>query len=267
MREKQAPAQGQRGRPSPSPRRPPGIAPTTAQQRAEGLAGKTTFLAHNPLFCDLDASELGELDRITNVIACQPGQMLYRPGEKSSMLFLLKSGRVQLYHLSADGRKLIIAMLEPDACFGGIPLTGDDQHQSFAEAVEDSLVYMMHRADVEQLLAQKPGAMRALLQIVGQRCTQLETRLVDTTFKSTTARLATLLLQLARSNQALQPGESAELVVVGFSQGELADRLGVYRETVALALRELKEGSIIELGRKYITICRPALLQELAGGQ
>ena len=267
MREKQAQAQGQRGRSSPSPGRPQGIAPTTAQQRAEGIAGKMAFLAHSPLFCDFDATEIGELDRITNVIACQPGQILHRPGEKGSMLFLLKSGRVQLYHLSADGRKLIIAMLEPDAYFGGMPLTGSDLHQSFAEAVEDSLVYMMHRADVEQLLAQKPGAMRTLLQIIGQRCTQLETRLADTTFKSTTARLATLLLQLARPDQTPRPNESAELVVAGFSQGELADRLGVYRETVALALRELKEGGIIELGRKYISICRPAQLQELAVGQ
>ena len=262
MRDRQAQAQGHRV--------------STAQQRAEGIAGKAAFLTQSELFRSLDTTEIGELDRITNVIACLPRRILYRPGEHSSMFFLLKSGRVQIYHLSTDGRKLIMAMLEPGAYFGGIPLTGYNLHQSFAETVEDSLVYGMNKSDVEHLLAHRPEAMIALLQIVGQRCTQLETRLVDTTFKGTTARLATLLLQLARPEvQPLhslhslhsRPHESVEQVVAGFSQGELADRLGVYRETVALALRELKESGAIELGRKHITICRPGLLQELAAGQ
>lgn len=250
MREKQAATQGQRF--------------STAQQRAEGIAGKAAFLGQSALFGSLDAVEIGELDRMTNVMTCQPGQILYRPGERSTLCFLLKSGSVQLYHLSADGRKLIMATIEPGACFGELPLTGSTLHQSFAEVVEDALVYAMNRGEVEHLLADKPAALRTLLQWSGQRGTQLEGQLVDTTFKGTNARLATLLLQLARSEQTLG---GTELVVAGFSQGELADRLGVYRETVALALRELKECGAIELGRKHITICRPALLQEQASGQ
>ncbi len=248
MREKQAQTQGQRF--------------STAQQRAESIAGKAAFLGQSPLFSSLDTVEIGELDRITKVMTCAPGRILYRPGEHCTQLFLLKSGRVQLYHLSADGRKLIMATIEPGTCFGEMPLTGNNLHQNFAEAVEDALVYVMNRSDVERMLAHKPAALLTLLQLAGQRGAQLETQLVDTTFKSTNARLATLLLQLARSEQV-----NGELVVVGFSQGELADRLGVYRETVALALRELKECGAIELGRKHITICRPQLLQEQAAGQ
>src|SRR5579885_3610654 len=216
MREKQA-TQGQRL--------------STAQQRAEGIAGKAAFLGQSALFGSLEAAEIGELERMTNVMTCQPGQILYRPGERSTLFFLLKSGSVQLYHLSADGRKLIMATIGPGACFGELPLTGNNLHQSFAEAVEDALVYTMNRSEVEHFLADKPAA---------------------------------LLVRLARSEQA---SGGTELVVSGFSQGELADRLGVYRETVALALRELKESGAIELGRKHITICRPTLLQEQAAGQ
>ncbi|HLI06803.1 MAG TPA: Crp/Fnr family transcriptional regulator [Ktedonobacteraceae bacterium] len=250
MREKQAQTQGQRF--------------STAQQRAESIAGKAAFLGQSPLFGSLEAAEIGELDRVTSVLTCEQGRILYRPGERSTQFFLLKSGRVQLYHLSTDGRKLIMATIEPGSCFGELPLTGSELYQSFAEAIEDALVYVMNRGDVEHLLAQKPAALLTLLQMAGQRSTQLELQLVDTTFKSTNARLATLLLQLARSEQA---SGDAELVVSGFSQGELADRLGVYRETVALALRELKECGAIELGRKHITLCRPELLQEQAAGQ
>ncbi|GER86781.1 hypothetical protein KDW_09430 [Dictyobacter vulcani] len=48
------------------------------------------------------------------------------------------------------------------------------------------------------------------------------------------------------------------------SHEELADRLGVYRETVSTALRELKEAHAIQIGRKHIVIRQPGLLQQLA---
>jgi CRP-like cAMP-binding protein len=54
------------------------------------------------------------------------------------------------------------------------------------------------------------------------------------------------------------------LVVEGLSHEELAERLGVYRETVSAALRELKDAGIITSGRKHITISQPARLREIA---
>ncbi len=90
-----------------------------------------------------------------------------------------------------------------------------------------------------------------------QRFTQLEAQLIDTTFRSTSARLATLLLQLAHTQDDV-------LVVEGFSHEELAERLGVYRETVSAVLRELKDAGTITSSRKHITISQPARLKEIA---
>lgn len=221
---------------------------------------KTIFLAHTSIFHDLSPEEISELDRITTAITCQPGRIFYRPGETGSVLFLLRSGNVQLYHLSTDGRKLITETLEPGACFGVMPLIGQGTHNSFAEAVTEARVYVINKHDLESLLQHRPAITCALLQIVGQRLARLETQLTDATFKSTPARLATLLLQLA---QPLANDPKA-LVVEGLSHEELADRLGVYRETVSTALRELKDCSAIELGRKHISISNPTLLTELA---
>jgi len=133
-------------------------------------------------------------------------------------------------------------------------------HSGFAEAVEESLIGVMSRHDVEHVLARKPSVALALLKVVGARLAQIEAQLIDATFKSTSARLATLLLQLARSPE----GKGERLVVDGLSHEELAERLGVYRETVSTALRELREAGAIELGRKHITISEPALLADLA---
>lgn len=231
------------------------------QRVTPAAEGKASFLAQSDIFRHLNATEISELDRITNVITCLPGRVFYRPGETGSVLFLLKTGRVQLYHLSTDGRKLITATLETGACFGEMPLIGQGMHNSFAEAVEDSRICVMSKSDVEHLLIRKPTVALALLQVVGQRLVQLEAQLIDTTFKGTQARLAMLLLQLARPHGK---NGTEETVVQGLSHEELAERLGVSRETVSVALRNLKESGAIELGRKHITIYDPILLKDLA---
>jgi CRP-like cAMP-binding protein len=224
---------------------------------------KASFLAQNDIFRHLSADEIQELDRLTTVIACPAGRVFYRPGETGHVLFLLKEGRVQLYHLSTDGRKLITATLETGACFGEMPLIGQGMYNSFAEAVEDSRICVMSKHDVEHLLSHKPAVTLALLQIVGQRLVQLETQLINATFMSSQARLAALLLQLAQPAQHTSRVQPL-LVVAGLSQEELAERLGVYRETVNGALRELREAGAIVLGRKHITITNAAYLEEIA---
>ena len=221
---------------------------------------KISFLAQNTIFRDLNAEEINELDRMITTITCLPGRVLYRPGEAGSALFLLKSGGVQLYHLSTDGRKLITETLQPGAWFGVMPLIGQGIHNSFAEASIESRIYVINKHDMVNLLMHKPAVTYGLLQVFGQRLARMEAQLTDAAFKSTPARLATLLLQLALP----QSNGTKACVVEGLSHEELADRLGVYRETVSTALRELKDAGAIELGRKHITISDPELLAALA---
>ncbi|MBV9230225.1 MAG: Crp/Fnr family transcriptional regulator [Chloroflexi bacterium] len=231
-----------------------------AATSANNSESKASFLAQSDIFQHLDPGEISELERSITVITYPPGRVFYRPGEAGISFFLLKTGHVQIYHLSTDGRKLITATLGPGACFGELPLIGQSIHNSFAEAIEDARIYVMSKHDAERLLTHKPAVALALLRVVGQRLAQLETQLIDTTFKGTSARLAMLLLQLA----TLQGNSRETLVVDGLSHEELADRLGVYRETVSTVLRELKETGAIELGRKHITISNPSLLADLA---
>ncbi len=224
---------------------------------ARTLRQEEGFLARSDIFKQLHTAELSELEHITTMTTCPPGRILYRPGDTGTTLFLLNMGSVQLYHLSTDGRKLITATLSVGAYFGALPLTGQHTQTSFAEAIESSQIGVIPGHDLEHLLTRRPMITLTLLKMLGQRLVQCEAQLVDTAFKSTSARLAALLLQLAR-----QQGNRS--VVEGLSHEELAERLGVYRETVSTALREMKDAGAITLGRKHITISQLTLLKELA---
>ncbi|MHB8599688.1 MAG: Crp/Fnr family transcriptional regulator [Ktedonobacteraceae bacterium] len=233
------------------------------EERAIAISDKASFLAQSDLFRHLTMAEVSTLEHTVNVITCAAGRILYRPGETGSALFLLKSGRVQLYHLSTDGRKLITATLAVGACFGEIPLIGQCPQNSFAETIEPASLCVISRNDVEQLLDRYPTIARSLLHIAGQHFVQLENQLINATFRDSHARVATLLLQLAHSTQK-HGTDSDTITITGFSHEELAERLGVYRETVTIALRELKDAGAIELGRKHITIRNLTILEQLA---
>jgi CRP/FNR family transcriptional regulator, cyclic AMP receptor protein len=221
---------------------------------------KGAFFAQHELFRLLPSQELDLVERSITRLTCPPGRILYRPGEAGSALFFIETGRVQLYHLSTDGRKLITANLTAGDCFGELPLLSHVSHRSFAEVVEESGIYALPRSDIEHLFQEHSPLTLALLRLISQRFLQLETQLTDTAFKSTGARLAALLLELAHANDKT----SARLEVTGLSHEELAERLGVYRETVSTALRDLKRAGAITLGRKKITLTEPERLATIA---
>jgi CRP/FNR family transcriptional regulator, cyclic AMP receptor protein len=148
------------------------------------------------------------------------------------------------------GRKLVIARLEPICFFGEMSCVGQGMYNTFAEATEDSLICTMSRHDVERLLLAKPKVAVRILEAIGQRLVSAEQQLEEMAFKGLIPRLASLLLR------ASEGGE-----VKGLSHQDLADQLGVYRETVTNALNELKTAGIIDLGRKRITIVDRARLE------
>jgi CRP-like cAMP-binding protein len=214
---------------------------------------KISYLQSSELFRDLNAAEMAELDRVTAMTTCESRRIFYTPGETGEVLFVLKKGRVQLYRLSPDGKKLVLASLDADAVFGEMALVGQGMHNAFAEAVEPCTLCVMTRRDVEWLITRFPPVGLRLLEILGRRLTQVEARLEGFAFKTIPARLAGLLLQLQRAN-----------FVEGYTHQDFAEMLGTYRETTTQTLNEFKTQGLIELHRKRIEIRNVARLRALA---
>ena len=194
-----------------------------------------------------------ELERMLVLTAYKRGETLYEPSERREVFFLLKTGRVELYRLSSEGRKLVIASIGPGTFFGEMALVGQGMYDAFAEAVEDSTACVMTRSDVEHLLLAKPKVALRFLEGVGQRLRDSEARLEEIAFKNARSRVASLLLQLRQGKDA-----------VNLSHQDLADRLGFYRETVTNALDQFKADGLIEIGRRKITIIKSDELEHIA---
>ena len=206
------------------------------------------------LFQGMTAEELREVERVTSTRTFPRGAVLYTPGETGEALFLLREGAVQIYRMSPEGRKLVIAQLLPHSFFGEMTCIGQGMYDTFAEVTEDSTIVTMNCEVLNRLLINKPEIARRILEAFGRRVLEAERQLEDTVFKGIPARVAALLLRESEGDE-----------VDGLTHQDIAERLGVYRETATNALNELKSAGLIRLGRKHVTILDRTRLAQLAG--
>ncbi len=131
-------------------------------------------------------------------------------------------------------------------------------HNAFAEAVEDCLLCVMSRHDVERLILGKPNVALRIMNVMADRLNKAESQLEDMAFKSIPTRLALLLLRL-RDDE----GDS----ICGYTHQDLAEAIGTYRETATQTLNEFKADNLIEIGRKRIDILDPVGLETVANAE
>jgi len=119
-------------------------------------------------------------------------------------------------------------------------------HNTYAQAVDDCVIYVMSRTDMERLFRTKPKVALRFIEAMGQRLREAETRLEEVTFKSIPSRLAILLLRLSKDQGVSR--------VTGYTHQDLGEMLGTYRETTTQTLNEFKNQGWISIGLKKIEI-------------
>ncbi len=233
------------------------------------VARMTAFDKHGSLrevdiFRDLTPAEIEALGQRAPMREIGAGTQIYAPDQPTEVLFILKSGRVRLYHLSVDGKALTTAILEAGTIFGEMALLGQELYGSYAEALTPCVLCLMSREDVQTLLLSDPRIAARIAEFLGRRLIDAERRLSDFAFKRLPERLAALLLEHASDRRAWL-GRSPHLEV-RYTHSELAEMTGTYRETVTKILNEFQQSQLIRLHRGRIVVLDPAGLQQISAG-
>ena len=213
---------------------------------------KLTLISKLDIFRDLSDEEVEQVEAMVRMIDCKAGHVFFSPDEKVEVLYMLKKGKVQIYTINQDGRRLIIDTLGPGTFFGEMSLTAQSMQESFAEAIEDSLICVLGRSDIEALIMYKPIVAIRLLDIVSQRLRLTRLRFEETVLQSATIRVCSTLLRLSQDS-----------LIIRITHQELADTTGLFRETVTTILDELQLSGILELSRKKISIKDRSELQRI----
>ncbi|MFD7279477.1 Crp/Fnr family transcriptional regulator [Streptomyces sp. NPDC059862] len=229
-------------------------------------AERTWCLAEVDIFCDLSEQEMEAIATAAPMKTYNAGEILYSPAQPSEVLFILKRGRVRIFRVSADGRALTTAIISPGTIFGEMVLLGQHMYGNYAEALDDSVVCVMSRADVHRLLLTDARIAARITAILGRRLADLEQRLSDSVFKTVAQRVATTLTTLTTAQPPASPlrpvGRHPQIAL---THEQLAALAGTSRETCTKVLRDYAERGLLRLGRGRITVLDTERLKDAAG--
>jgi excisionase family DNA binding protein len=190
------------------------------------------------------------------------GTPIFWPGEPARHLFFLATGLVKLTDVSLTGDEMIIRLYQPGAIFG---------ERCFVQGMQQYRATALEQSDVLQitarsLLEQVRRRSDTLLELLGE----LSERLATTDGEFQTFVSETVVVRLGAKLLALAPISQTATdwldLPHGFRHEELAQMLGVQRETVTRALANLRKlGLVATAARGHIRIHRADMHRFLTG--
>lgn len=211
-----------------------------------GSSEPTTFLRSIPASAVADLRARGREQRY------RVGQTLLREGEAPSFVAVILDGTVKIAAIGADGADSLLAMRGPGSIIGEFAAIDRTVRSATVTAIRPVRALLVPCAAFESFLSEQPAAALALLRLVVARLRDSDRLRVEFGTLEVQARLARRLLELASDHGELDGGGAA--MVVDVTQDDLAGIVGASRQSIARALRELREAGIIATGRRNITI-------------
>lgn len=210
------------------------------------------------IFASLTLEQKTEIESHIRYMVYPAGRIIHTPHDKKHQLFLLKSGRVQIYTLSPEERILRLFVLEPVTIFGEI--TNNEQWNNFAKAMTRCLIGTIERDIARSIFQTYPPVALRFMEVMGKRLREMENKLVDMAFKSVPQRLANVFLNLAISSNTAPDTPPS---ITRYTHQQLAEMIGTYRETVTKTIGEFREAGLIRVEEDGIYLTNLEKLRQL----
>lgn len=196
------------------------------------------------LFATLPDGEIRELGDFSEIEYFRQGEVIYRPGDRSDRVFIIKSGNVKLYNTSDEGKEIILSLLGPGEIFGELAVAGEQRRHEHAKVVEDAFAFTVRRDRFEAFLNEHPDLALRITGVIGERQRRIEGRVLDLLSKDVRTRLAHTLAELAEDYG--EPTDDGIRIPIRLTQTELAQIVGSARETTSTVFNDFRREGLVD---------------------
>jgi CRP-like cAMP-binding protein len=190
--------------------------------------------------------------------------VIYRYGDTTDRVYLLKSGRVRLMRVGKNGTRSVVSILRPGEIFGEVFRPEGTTIEEMAVASGEAEVWSIEGRDFRAQLEARPALALDVVRAYAERVRALRKRVLGLTFKEVPARLADTLFILVEAHGERCP-HGGETDLRGITQQDLADLVGASRSFVSTLINEMKrEGVLGNVGR-ILCVRDQKALRKIAG--
>jgi CRP/FNR family transcriptional regulator, cyclic AMP receptor protein len=186
--------------------------------------------------------------RHAKVVRVSRGQTLLARGERSSRVYIVLEGTLQVVLYSPSGRQVSLRELTEGDLFGELAAIDGADRCANILALSDARLGAVNRNDFLDVIHQSSEGVDWLLGQLAAQIRNLTGKIFELSVLNVQARLHCELLRLAQS--ALIAGRRE--IFPAPTHGELAQRIGTNREAVTREMRVLSAKNIIRTQRKRL---------------
>jgi CRP/FNR family transcriptional regulator len=213
------------------------------------------------LFKNLSLKELRYLQKCLKERILKKGEILFEQSQPCENIIIVKSGRVKIFRLSSGGQEQILEVLLPGDTCACNPGRVEWACSSWAEALSDCTVWTLGRRHYVDMVKNNPKLAHALSDIFAKRLCKFCALIEQVSLETPQRRLVKFLLDMLDSPECR--GQKELCLSFPFTHEEIAQRLGLVRETVSRQLMHLKKLKLIQIDRDKITICDQKALENI----
>lgn len=215
------------------------------------MTNQSNILREVPIFTELDDEDLGLIMPMTVRRAYPKNTMIVIEEDRGDMLYIIESGRVKITRLDEEGREVILAILGSAEFFGEMALLDGQGRSANVMALEDSVLFTLHRRDFLDVLERFPSISIQLLREMTSRLRKSDQQIKSLSLSDAEHRIGIALHRFAEDMGIFKMGQ----VIINRLpyQQDIANMAGTSRETVSRMLKNLEKKGLVEReGRRLV---------------
>ena len=233
-----------------------------ANENRETPSPIADLLRNTSVFHEVDLAVLEKIASRTVSRTYDRDQTIFEIGSASDGIYVIRNGRVGISNLFADGKEIILNILEKNDVFGEVGAIDGLPRTASAVAMEDTSLLHLDAVVFRTLIKDHPTLSYGFMSVLCSRIRWTSDLIEDTVFRDTRTRLARRLLMLA-DLYGMQT-EDGVRINIKISQDHLGRMLGVSRESISKEGSYMKYRHAVSFKHGVITIHDRKYLENLA---
>jgi len=171
---------------------------------------------------------------------------VYCEGNNSNHIFYIINGEIKTFKNNEEGKELITGIFKNKEFFGITSFVKNNPYDENAVAIRNTTLLKINKEEIYNLIKQNPQLAINFIDLVSDNLKKANEHLIQLAYDSVRKKTADTILQLSKANDNSDYIELSRL--------NLANLIGIAKETLIRTLKDFKEERIIETDRNSVRI-------------
>jgi len=203
--------------------------------------GHTLCAKKVTLFAGLDDAHIREIITLIERRRYKKGEIILRTGDLFDRLYIINKGLIKAISVQEDGKEQILHLLSDGDSIGELALLKSESALYDLVAASETFLCTIPKSRFDAFLKENPDLMFAILTTAYERISSLEKLVGAIASNDADIRLKFLIQQLYK-----QSGNQGNVLSLTLTREDMANFVGVTRETISRKLSLLVKDNVLE---------------------